>query len=54
MVGALVSMSISMSTLYAPLGSLFQAQGEYCETTSYIHQRLQNSIKIQLTYRFTK
>ena len=37
------SMSMSMSTLYAPLGSLFQAQGEICETTSYIHQHLQNS-----------
>ena len=36
---------MSMSTLYAPLGSLFQAQGENCETTSYIHQRLQNSKK---------
>ena len=34
---------MSMSTLYAPLGSLFQAQGENCETTSYIHQHLQNS-----------
>ena len=34
------------STLYAPLGSLFQAQGEkYCETTSCMHQRLQNSTK---------
>ena len=33
---------MSMSTLYAPWGSLFQAQGENCETTSYIHQRLQN------------
>ena len=28
------------STLYAPLGSLFQAQGK-CETISYIHYRLQ-------------
>ena len=28
------------STLYAPLGSLFRAQGK-CETISYIHYRLQ-------------
>ena len=35
--------STSTSTLYAPLGSLFQAQGGNCETTSYIHQHLQNS-----------
>ena len=28
-----------------PMGSLFQAQGEYCETTSYIHQFSQNSKK---------
>ena len=31
------------STLYAPLGSLSQAQGENCEISSYIHQRVQNS-----------
>ena len=31
------------STLYARLGSLFQAQGNICETASYIHQRLQKS-----------
>jgi len=37
------TMSMSMSTLYVPLGSLFQAQRENCETTSYMHQRLQNS-----------
>ena len=35
--------STSTSTLYAPLGSLFEAQGGNCETTSYIHQHLQNS-----------
>ena len=37
------STSTSTSTLYAPLGSLFEAQGGNCETTSYIHQHLQNS-----------
>ena len=31
------------STLYAPLGSVSQAQGENCEISSYIHQRVQNS-----------
>ena len=31
------------STLHARLGSLFQAQGNICETASYIHQRLQKS-----------
>ena len=40
---AMYTMSMSMSTLYAPLGSLFQAQGGNCETSSYIPQHLQNS-----------
>ena len=44
--GALHGTCHVMSTLYAPLGRLFQAQGENCETISYIHQRLQNPKKL--------
>ena len=34
---------LDASTLYAKWGSLLQAQGQKCETVSYIHQRLQKA-----------